>query len=408
MATIYEAAKDTAKKIRDALKEAFPQLPKTHFRVRADGYDKVQVDWVDFPTTDAVEQVLNRFKGGRYDMHEDLHTNEGYMQDGKRVVGAQYLFARINYSPERTAKIKEIMSFVFGDIDHNTQYRYFNEIAKGFNEDGEYVGAHLQNYLHNKGLVAINDTEKLVENRLDTLESYFQALAQRTALNIDRFEPFVTNAIARLPQDWGVTYVSTPTHFIASIQDTPWLVIHPMYITNVQNGYDIYTHPVVNEITTAGTQGKIDVQLSDWYQMMLAAPFVKIHRDTETFNRAVMLKSTDVIERSERLAALLAKLPEQNLIQHNVKLIKVSRVGTLTEVRFLVPTKYGYNRYLAITPLTIRWADTSEILYASTEYSLPDFLQQLGSVVQFADIAALRLIKLSVQKAYDKRYALAE
>lgn len=408
MATVYEAAKDTAKKIRESLKGAFPNLPKTHFRVRADGYDKVQVDWLDFPNTDAVESVINRFKGGKYDMHEDYHSNEGYLQDGQRIVGAQYIFARINYSPERTAQIKEIMGFVYGDIDHNTQYRYFNEIAAGFDADGNYIGEHLETYQRNKGLVAENDTDTRVSKRLEFLETYFQALKQRTAINIDRFEPLVTNAIARLPQDWGVTSISTPTHFIVSIQDTPWLVIHPMYITNIQNGYDIYTHIIATDIKTNGEQGKIDAQLSDWYHMMLAEPFSKIHRVTEMFNRAVMLKGEDVAERSERLALMVAKLPEQTSAQHNVKLIKVGKVGMLTEVRFLIPTKYGYNRYLAITPLTIRWADTSEILYASTDYSLTDFLHQLGAVVQYADITALRLIKLSVQKAYDKRYSLID
>lgn len=63
---------ETAKLIRADLKKSFPGVK---FSVRSDSYSggaSVRVHWTDGPTADAVNRVLKRYEGGRFDGMTDL------------------------------------------------------------------------------------------------------------------------------------------------------------------------------------------------------------------------------------------------------------------------------------------------------------------------------------------------
>jgi hypothetical protein len=63
-----------AKNIRTELKAAFPSVK---FRVTSDKYaggDAVRVSYVDGPTSDAVEQIAEKYEAGKFDGMDDCYT----------------------------------------------------------------------------------------------------------------------------------------------------------------------------------------------------------------------------------------------------------------------------------------------------------------------------------------------
>jgi hypothetical protein len=127
--TIMEPAKETAKKIRAALKVNFPNVK---FSVRTDVYSggsSVNVSWTDLPLTEEVEKVINQFQSGSFNGMDDYYETSGYVMDGKRYVGAKYLFCSRKLSDERKQLIKDWMKENYYEIDENS-YEYFHHFNK--------------------------------------------------------------------------------------------------------------------------------------------------------------------------------------------------------------------------------------------------------------------------------------
>lgn len=94
MATIYEDPTVTAKKIRRALKEAFPGVK---FSVRTDKYAGGSSIAVYYPpdqvAREEVEKIAQRFKSSTFDGMADMKVTHGYRWiDGKIYNGADYIF----------------------------------------------------------------------------------------------------------------------------------------------------------------------------------------------------------------------------------------------------------------------------------------------------------------------------
>lgn len=90
---VYESAADTARHIRKALKSAFPGVT---FSVRSKNYSmgcSVSVSWEDAPIRRQVEALVKQFESSTFDGMTDSTTTHGYMRDGIRRVGADYVFA---------------------------------------------------------------------------------------------------------------------------------------------------------------------------------------------------------------------------------------------------------------------------------------------------------------------------
>jgi hypothetical protein len=127
--TIMEPAKETAKKIRAALKVAYPGVK---FSVRTDVYSmgsSVNVSWTDLPLTEEVEKVVNQFQSGSFNGMDDYYETSGYVMDGKRYVGAKYLFCSRKLSEERKQLIKDWMKENYYEIEENS-YEYFHHFNK--------------------------------------------------------------------------------------------------------------------------------------------------------------------------------------------------------------------------------------------------------------------------------------
>jgi hypothetical protein len=92
MSTTYISVTDTAKMVRAALKEAFPDVK---FRVRTSKYAggaSMGVSWRDGPNERMVESVVDRFKGVYFDGSTDYKGSRYAMVDGKIVsFGADYI-----------------------------------------------------------------------------------------------------------------------------------------------------------------------------------------------------------------------------------------------------------------------------------------------------------------------------
>lgn len=99
MTTRYISTADTAKLIRQALKEAFPGVK---FSVRSDTYSggsSIRVSWIDGPNDAQVRDITQTFCGGYFDGSIDYKGSIYHMIDGEPVhFGADFVFTNRDYS----------------------------------------------------------------------------------------------------------------------------------------------------------------------------------------------------------------------------------------------------------------------------------------------------------------------
>lgn len=96
----YVTAVDTAKLVRQALKEAFPGIK---FSVRTD--TSIRVRWTDGPNEEQVKAVVNCFRGGYFDGMYDYAGSMYAIFDGVETrFGCDYLFYNREYSDAMTQR----------------------------------------------------------------------------------------------------------------------------------------------------------------------------------------------------------------------------------------------------------------------------------------------------------------
>lgn len=108
--TTYLSCAETAKLLRQALKESFPDVK---FSVRSSTYSggaSIRVCWTDGPTTQAVESVSETFSGAYFDGMIDYKGCRYHMLDGEAIrFGADFIFTERKLSKNRAEKIAELM-----------------------------------------------------------------------------------------------------------------------------------------------------------------------------------------------------------------------------------------------------------------------------------------------------------
>src|SRR5699024_12774512 len=94
-----EDATDTAKKIRKALKKAFPEYKASHFKVKTSKYtggSSINVKWKDNPSSEEVNKVIKQYESAHFDGMQDLETVNGYKDPEETSSGkASYINAVI-------------------------------------------------------------------------------------------------------------------------------------------------------------------------------------------------------------------------------------------------------------------------------------------------------------------------
>jgi len=102
--TGHVSCADTAKLIRQALKEAFPGVK---FGVRSKTYSggaSIDVTWTDGPRRCDVEQVAKAFEGASFDGMTDMKSYRRHLLDGAPVfMGADFIFCTQAISAAREA-----------------------------------------------------------------------------------------------------------------------------------------------------------------------------------------------------------------------------------------------------------------------------------------------------------------
>ncbi len=97
--TEYVSCTETAKLVRQCLKEAFP---KVKFSVRSSTYSggaSINISWTDGPNARQVDDLIANFKGSYFDSSIDYKGSVYAMLDGKRVsFGADHIFTERKYS----------------------------------------------------------------------------------------------------------------------------------------------------------------------------------------------------------------------------------------------------------------------------------------------------------------------
>lgn len=168
MQTKYVSTADTAKLVRQSLKEAFPG---TKFSVQSDVYSggaSISIRWVDGPTTRQVDDVISVFQGGYFDSMTD-YKGSVYAKDteGNRIsFGADFIFTNREYSDSVLQSAIETVwerypDFMPGEAPTPEQYR------KGDYENVWFHNADTRAYVHRE-LVDLSLTETLPSKTADS------------------------------------------------------------------------------------------------------------------------------------------------------------------------------------------------------------------------------------------------
>lgn len=112
----YVNVAETAKLVRQALKESFPGVK---FSVRSDSYSggaSIRVRYEDGPAAKLVEAVAKQFEGGYFDGMIDYKGSVYHQMDGQPVkFGADFIFVNRDHSDAQIARAIEFVAAKYGE-----------------------------------------------------------------------------------------------------------------------------------------------------------------------------------------------------------------------------------------------------------------------------------------------------
>lgn len=128
METKYQSCAETAKILRQALKEAFPGVK---FSVRSHTYSmgaSIRVRWANGPTRKQVQEITNVFEGATFDGMTDYKGGKVHEMDGQPVhFGADFIFEERETTAEYEAKCAK----VWESLDGKAQCELLNGVLRG-------------------------------------------------------------------------------------------------------------------------------------------------------------------------------------------------------------------------------------------------------------------------------------
>lgn len=121
----YLGCAETAKLVRQALKESFPG---TKFSVRSDTYSggaSIDIRYTDGPARALVEAIADQFKGAYFDGMIDYKGSRYHKLDGEEVrMGADFISVGREYSDAYKARAERFIASKYGSFsDPATQER---------------------------------------------------------------------------------------------------------------------------------------------------------------------------------------------------------------------------------------------------------------------------------------------
>lgn len=140
LGTIYETKSATAKKIRQSLKKAFPEVSARHFKVRCGtgSSSSVTVSWTGNPEEKKVREIVRKFSSATFDGMTDYEEIHGYIweEDGLKYSGAKYIFT--NHTKAEEVEEEEITQEAFEEAVEKASVE--EEITL-FNQEGDTLGS---------------------------------------------------------------------------------------------------------------------------------------------------------------------------------------------------------------------------------------------------------------------------
>ncbi len=121
MGTKHFTCAETAKLVRQALRESFPGMK---FSVRSQTYSggaSIHISWTDGPNSAQVEAIVDTFKAAYFDGSIDYQGSIHHMLDGQQVhFGADFIFCRREHSDEAVkAAIGRVYRRLQGHFEHD-------------------------------------------------------------------------------------------------------------------------------------------------------------------------------------------------------------------------------------------------------------------------------------------------
>lgn len=150
--TKYLSCAETAKLVRQALKESFPAVK---FAVRSSVYAggaSIHVTWTDGPTTEQVDAILGAFEAAYFDGMIDFKGSRSHRLDGEPVrFGADFVSGARNYSDALLERAIGEVAAGYGGCEAISVADYRNGHAWNWkNSGGCDLGRALQLWLSGK------------------------------------------------------------------------------------------------------------------------------------------------------------------------------------------------------------------------------------------------------------------
>jgi Large polyvalent protein associated domain 29 len=140
---------DTAKLVRQSLKETFPTIK---FSVRSKSYSmgaSIHVEWTDGPTSNQVDRVVKKYEGASFDGMEDLKTYQDSTLHGEKVhYGADYINTDRNVSVNLVTRVAQ----AYCTWNHDEMPKVLVCGGSAYVEcrhyDNDDPGSHIMNLVH--------------------------------------------------------------------------------------------------------------------------------------------------------------------------------------------------------------------------------------------------------------------
>ena len=151
--TKYIAVTETAKLIRAALKEAFPEVKFSVKTRKYSGGSSIDVSWQEGPTSEQVKAIAGAFEGGYFDGMTDYRGSHNHMMNGEDVsFGGSFVFCARNVPNDKIEKATAIFEKVGKDnwidfmermgLDRQYAWRLFDNHASRGADSLAYIFMH--------------------------------------------------------------------------------------------------------------------------------------------------------------------------------------------------------------------------------------------------------------------------
>lgn len=132
-----------AYRIKEELKEKFPDTKFTTRSKVYSGGDSVDIEWTNGPTTEQVEKYTSKYQEGHFDGMIDLYE---YSNTNKDIPQAKYVFTRREVTDEWKIKAAQAAHELYGELNNLPKPETKEDLSRGFTFAQQYMNWHDVSY----------------------------------------------------------------------------------------------------------------------------------------------------------------------------------------------------------------------------------------------------------------------